>query len=62
MSKSDIKNLEKIKTAAAIDFTGPHGSGIFWILKRIILQQEKRILDLEFKVTEIRGEVENDES
>ena len=46
------------KEASAIDLT--KGKGLFWILKRIIIQQDERISDLELKLAEALGEVEED--
>jgi hypothetical protein len=50
--KKDIEELKEIKSMSVTDmgsasFNGKKGLGLFWLLKRIILDQEKRISILE---------------
>jgi len=54
-----VKELKKIDEASALDMTG--GKGMIWIMKKIILDQQKRLNELEFYVAELKGEVEPDE-
>ena len=54
-----VKELKKIDEASVMDLVG--GKKIFWVMKKIILDQQKRLDELEFLVAELRGEVEPDE-
>ena len=52
----DIKTLESVKSMSVLDMgsgkniEGEQRQGLFWLLKRIILNQEKRIKELETRV------------
>lgn len=58
VSDSKINRLKEIKEASVIDLVG--GKNLVWLMKKIILEQNERIEQLEFKVAELRGEVESD--
>lgn len=53
-----INRLKRIKEASVTDLVG--GENLVWLMKKIIIEQDERIGELEFKVAEIRGEVEED--
>jgi hypothetical protein len=56
VSGSKINRLEAIKEASVTDLVG--GENLVWLMKKIILEQNERIEQLELKVAELRGEVE----
>lgn len=56
---STINQLKNVTSLSMRDFAG--GQRIFWILKKIILDQEDRIKELEYKIAELKGEVQPDE-
>jgi len=56
VSSSKIDRLKTIKEASAIDFHS--GKRLFWLMKKILIEQDERINELEFKIAELRGEVE----
>ena len=58
VSYSKINRLKAIKEASVTDLVG--GENLVWLMKKIILEQNERIEQLEFKVAELRGEVESD--
>lgn len=58
VSDSKINRLRAIKEASVTDLVG--GENLIWLMKKIILEQNERIEQLELKVTELRGEVESD--
>jgi len=51
-----LKRLKEIKEASALDLVG--GKNLIWLMKKIIIEQDERIEQLELKVAELRGEVE----
>jgi hypothetical protein len=55
---NDIQRLESITEANVLDLVG--NKKILWLMKRIILDQEERIRDLEFEVADLNGKVEHD--
>jgi uncharacterized protein YbcI len=55
---SKINRLKEIKEASVTDLVG--GENLVWLMKKIIIEQNERIEQLEFKVAELRGEVEED--
>ena len=55
---SEINLLKEIKEASVTDLVG--GKNLVWLMKKIIIKQNERIEQLEFKVAEMRGEVEED--
>jgi hypothetical protein len=58
VSDSKINCLRAIKEASVTDLVG--GENLVWLMKKIILEQNERIEQLELKVAELRGEVEPD--
>ena len=56
LGDSPLKKLKNIKSVSVKDLTG--GVGLVWIMKKIILNQEERIDELEYKIAELMGEVE----
>jgi len=55
---SKIDRLKEIKEASVTDLVG--GENLVWLMKKIIIEQNERIEQLEFKVAELRDEVEED--
>ncbi len=55
---SKINRLKEIKEASVADLVD--GENLVWLMKKIIIEQNERIEQLEFKVSELRGEVEED--
>jgi Cft2 family RNA processing exonuclease len=55
---SKINRLKEIKEASVTDLVG--GENLVWLMKKIIIEQNERIEQLELKVAELRGEVEED--
>ena len=55
---NDIQRLESIAEANVLDLVG--NKKILWLMKRIILDQEERIRNLEFEVADLNGKVEHD--
>ena len=53
-----IEQLKLIKNASITDLVS--GENIIWLMKNIIIEQEERIARLEFKVSQVYGEVEED--
>ena len=53
-----IEQLKLIKNASITDLVS--GENIIWLMKNIIIEQEERIARLEFKVSQLYGEVEED--
>ena len=51
-----IEQLKLIKNASITDLVS--GENIIWLMKNIIIEQEERIARLEFKVSQLYGEVE----
>lgn len=58
VSDSKINRLKAIKEASVTHLVG--GKNLVWLMKKIILEQNERIEQLELKVPELRGEVEPD--
>ena len=56
---NDMQKLEEIKACNVFDLIG--GKRLIWLMKRIILNQEKRIAELEFDLAEREGLVEKDD-
>ena len=56
--KDPIEILNNVQIASIEDFV--HGQGFFWLMKKIILDQEQRIFELEIKVAKLRNEIEPD--
>lgn len=53
-----IEQLKLIKNASITDLVS--GENIIWLMKNIIIEQEERIARLEFKVSQLYGEIEED--
>lgn len=50
-----INRLKGIREASVTDLLD--GENMVWLMKKIIIEQEERIVRLEVKVAEMRGEV-----
>jgi hypothetical protein len=49
--QNDIRKLELVNQISIKDFIGLNGSeGVFWLMKRIITDQEERIKKLELEI------------
>jgi len=55
VSGSKIDKLKSIKRASLNDFV--EGKGLFWLMKRIIIEQDERISELEFKIANLHRKV-----
>lgn len=61
--KSDLKILEEINSIGLGEPKNSyqHPWQVMFLLRRIILEQQERLDELEYKIAELRGEVEPDE-
>jgi len=56
--KTDIEKLKEVKDIKSSKSI--IGYGLIWLIKKIILDHDKRISDLEVEVARLKGEVEDE--
>jgi len=56
--KTDIEKLKEVKDIKSSKSI--IGYGLIWLIKKIILDHDKRISDLEVEVARLNGEVEDE--